>query len=350
MSENVLRPILYQQLQRRFGKVKVANRGIEMLAAYEKLPDGRLTLDLDKRKGYYPGEHYRVCCRYCQDTKFRLYVNHRWGLYDDKTKSRNLWLAHCMNDNCIDDLDRRQELYVDVLGSIGVRSDDIVVRGERLSAEAGEVEWPGRVHRLDQMHPDSAPCTYLRGRNFDPAFLGARLGVSYLVEAKPRYRYCEGRIIIPVYFGDKLLGWQARFVGEARDMPEGAAKYYSAAGMSRSCVLYNFDNARQYKYVVVLEGPAKVWRFGPEAVATLGKEVTGFQAELLARHWELVIVMLDPDAAAENEDLFEQLKERGQKVVRVSLEGLPAPDDMATHEARRLAFEAVAAAGYQLPK
>jgi DNA primase len=175
------------------------------------------------------------------------------------------------------------------------------------------------------------------------------MNVSYLVEPKPHLWYLRGRIIIPVYLEGKLIGWQARYLGEqpnlgkppSKDIP----KYIFSSGFPRSRALYNFDNAKQQPFVVVVEGATKVWRFGPEAVATFGKCVTSQQIALLAARWTKIVVMLDPNAEQESAELVASLKPYRQVVeVRPPVE----PDEMDTRTLRGLVFATAQKQGINL--
>jgi DNA primase len=173
------------------------------------------------------------------------------------------------------------------------------------------------------------------------------MGVGVMVTPVPKLDFLRDYVYIPVQMDGKLVGWQARVARHLPREDKKTLRYYLAEGTARSKLLYNFDRARKHPWVCVLEGVTKVWRFGPEAVATFGKVVTPHQADLLARHWRKVVVMLDADAAEEGEKL-RQVLARNCKVALVRLLPGQAPDEMTTQEVRRLAFAAAAEAGFEL--
>jgi hypothetical protein len=81
----VLNPTLYALLLQEFGQVGVAHQGYKMTMNYEydyEVHPPRLRLRPPEREY---GEYYKVNCPICNDTKERLWINHRWG---DQTRSR----------------------------------------------------------------------------------------------------------------------------------------------------------------------------------------------------------------------------------------------------------------------
>src|SRR5947208_1421278 len=91
-----LNPALYAALQRAFGQVRIVHADARMDAVYLPGPDGRLRLEVISA-----GEYLTVCCPFCNDTRFRLWINYRWGLRDVRTGTRNRWLAICYHEDCL---------------------------------------------------------------------------------------------------------------------------------------------------------------------------------------------------------------------------------------------------------
>lgn len=107
--------------------------------------------------------------------------------------------------------------------------------------------------------------------------------------------YFDGseRIIIPLWWNDKLVGWQARHVDAAGK----SDKYKNSPDFPRDQTFYNYDTTR--KRIVVVESPMSVLRHVhhvPDISATFGAEVTDQQIRLLQR-FENVMLWYDNDTA-----------------------------------------------------
>lgn len=151
------------------------------------------------------------------------------------------------------------------------------------------------VLRVKMPH-EAAPMTdrhkgYLKRRGFDPARLEREWG---LLGTGPTGIYAH-RIIIPIHDrSGRTVSWQARSISDAAK-----AKYLScpddkAAVPVKDC-LYGIEKVPG-DTVVIVEGPTKVWRLGPGAVATMGATVTSRQVKELSSFRRRVI-MFDADDA-----------------------------------------------------
>jgi hypothetical protein len=344
-----LRPELYHRLNDMpgLGGVVIANEGDEMRARVEPDPEtGRPRMELD-----WPGEYYRVNCLWCNDTRHRLWINHRWGLWVPQLKSDNLWLAVCYNQNCLATPGRARALANMVFHDFARgRRPDPVLPGRPPPAGAQqprEVVPAGpemyELHRLPLYHP---AVEYVRSRGYDHVWLGQTHQVSYCEAARPEFPLVNRRLVIPVYMFGRLVGWQARHLGEP---PDGVPRYWTMPGMKKSRVLYNYDTARGSDFVVVTEGPTKVWSVGDFAVATLGDTVSSFQVQLLMT-WKTVVIYLDGKAERKAQGLYDELR-RFPDVKRVLIR-LPhdrEPGDYTVRENRALIKSEAARQGVELP-
>src|SRR5262249_25633230 len=215
----------------------------------------------------------------CSDRRHRLWINHRWALYVPQLKTDNLWLACCYNENCLQSpglaLKLRDLVFDDFIRG---RDADPILPGQRFSSPLRQVRPAGLVYPLSSLQPDHEAVVYLRERGFDTDWLSRELQVGFCVEASPEFPMAGGRIVIPVTFQGRQVGWQARRLGDAAD--SGGPKYVTMPGMHKAEVLYNYDAARTSPFVVVCEGVSDVWSFGPEAVALFGKHISGQQLKL----------------------------------------------------------------------
>jgi hypothetical protein len=347
-----LRPDLYRRLctrahKCRFGEVRVMNEGVEMRATVEHdALYGKPQLNVIE-----PGEYLAINCPFCNDTRHRLWINHRWGLWDPRTQSKNLWLAICYNENCLNTYERLRALYNMVCDDItnGRRlTNDLVLKGTRPSRLAREMKPAGEcIYPLHSLPSDHRAKAYLRSRGYDPDRLGRQLHVGYCGVAYSDFPLADDRIIIPITFGGIWVGWQARYIGEP---PRGTPKYASMTGMKKREVLYNYDIAKAYPYVVICEGPTDVWRVGPAAVALLGKNLSTAQRHLIGTGWGggAAVVLLDGDAQAEARRVHDALGGLVRDRVLVQLPEGKDPGDFAQEDLWRLIYEAARQQGVDL--
>src|SRR5262245_37670023 len=101
----------------------------------------------------WPGEYYRVRCCFCNDTRFRLYVNHRWGRYEPAVRSKCLFLAHCFNEDCLARPGRARQLYDYVFDDFGdvTLPGDVIVPVKAAPRPPAPAEPPGRLVPLSQL-------------------------------------------------------------------------------------------------------------------------------------------------------------------------------------------------------
>ena len=302
MSMSPLNKTLFCALEQSFGEVLVADPGCAMVKRYSSDGQGRRQLD-----PISCGEYYRVRCPYCKDWKPRLWINYLWGVYDKQTKTRNLWLAVCYNEDCLADPDNLEDL-VEQTTWYGRRA-----RARRVQIAEGHSPPPGKpillpkdFTRLHQLPGDHPARQYVRQRRFDPVLLARRWAVGYSREA------CSwspaGRLIIPIFRGRKphlkYFGWQARAI-EEEDEP----KYYTAHGLKKSHVLYGLHRVADKGPVVICEGPTDVWRMGRNAIALLGKSPSQEQLRLIQEQLagRPLVVVLDSDAIGDAVSLTDRL-------------------------------------------
>jgi len=137
---------------------------------------------------------------------------------------------------------------------------------------------------------------YLKTRLFDPEQLERDWG---LLGTGPVGSFAH-RIIIPIVQEGKLICFQGRDItGKASN------KYKSCPDDKailpiKSC-LYGIDKARD-DYVVVTEGPTKVWRLGAGSVCTFGVVATDEQVKMLAKFQRRFVLFDEDEAGQEGAD------------------------------------------------
>lgn len=155
-------------------------------------------------------------------------------------------------------------------------------------------------------------------------------GVTF--NSKPFISSAE-RLIFPVRFRGEMVGWQMRSIpgtiyGDRADV----VKYYHL--FNKGSVLFNYDNAKNYQTVVLVEGVKKALKL-PNAVACFGKDVTETQVQLLSE-WPNIIVCLDSQDVAQaiGQRITDSLCSFGRKAINVNLGpyGYPSPDEMTSDQ------------------
>lgn len=310
MAHDPLCPQLHERLRKLFGTVKISNHG--QPATVLTVPDGQGST----RTIVKGGEYYLVNCPYCNDTRHRLWINHRFAEFP--------WLCVCYNEGCLEHQSRKDQLRLQLRLARGARLA-VLPADTKARDPLQAAEWPGECVRLTALPDNHHALRYLRYRGFDPVQLAERYDIRYCTRCGPEWVPALGRLIIPVYWDHKLVGWQAR---EVERSPRFAEKYWTMPGMPRRDLLYNFDQARAQPYVVICEGPTDVWRIGPSGVALFGKSASMTQVHLLQTLIDRrtpILVMLDGDAAEAAKELTRLLAEtRPHGVLRVEL--LPDQD------------------------
>lgn len=146
-------------------------------------------------------------------------------------------------------------------------------------------------------------------------------------------------LVFPVYHNKMFIGWQLRFIpGTPHGDRMGKMKYLHV--FKKGNCLYNYDNAKAYSSVVLVEGVKKAWKF-PNGVASFGKGISEQQIQLI-QTWDEIILMYDGDTKTQEQ--AKVLRDRialNRKCVNVnpSAYGFASPDEMTAAEAERIVFE-----------
>jgi hypothetical protein len=294
-----LNPDLYSSLLKRFGKVKIANEGQRMIVrtvadAFDMSKTKEMILD--------SGEQYKVCCPYCNDARYRLYISHMWNT---KANSRDQYgkykgLIFCQNEHC-DTYSFEDEL------KLYMREAPVLTHPHNTFLTIDltkDVQLPGKCVPLACLPPGHPGLVYIQRRQFDPAELTNKWGVNYCLGAEsdkdgfiPGTRIysnlVKNRIIVPIKRDGIQIGWQARAIDDIS-----YPKYYTMPGLPKSHILFNGDKAKDFKFGVIVEGVFDAFRVGERAVALLGKSMSYAQRMLAIAYWGEggCCVMLDDDA------------------------------------------------------
>ena len=327
----MLNPDLYARLKRKLGTVKILREDEKAVLQPYKL--GVLT-------EFRPegGEEYNVCCPFCNDRGFHLYINYTYGLKNYKGV-RKFATAYCFH-GCLDDPEKREALYSLLFGFSMPRhiKSSVAVFAEEDNTAPAEIIPPGKMILVSQLSDDHPAVDYLcNQRKFSKALLDY-YGVCYCYESQTN-PLAVGRIVIPIWFKNEYKGWQTRKLGDGK---AGGIKYCTAPGMKKSKIIYNYDMAIKQDYVVICEGVTDVWRVGSSGVCLFGKKASVEQIKLIKEGWKDkdICLLLDPDASKESVALYENLKVDCKNVSFVKLpEGVKDAALMEEEALRRLIDE-----------
>lgn len=145
------------------------------------------------------------------------------------------------------------------------------------------------------------------------------------------YTTSAERLVFPVFFQGKMIGWQMRsipgtFYGDRKDV----IRYYHL--FDKGSHLFNFEKARKFDEVVVVEGVKKALKF-PNGVATWGAGISANQMQLI-QGWDRIVMMLDGEdhngTQQRAKDFVEGLRMAGKTAINIDLRkySVTSPDDL----------------------
>lgn len=115
----------------------------------------------------------------------------------------------------------------------------------------------------------------------------------------------QERIIFPVKYNNKLVGWQGRLIYDervSRNNPKALTEPFGV--FKKSEYLFNYDSVLNKDYITIVEGPIDCCKtFKHNSVALLGKTISQRQFELIRKMSSLkrIYIGLDPEA---EKDIF----------------------------------------------
>jgi len=133
---------------------------------------------------------------------------------------------------------------------------------------------------------------------------------------------CMNRLVIPVYYQDELVSYQAA------DMTGRSDVKYRTAKNEINQFLYRWDMVDlSLGYLVLVEGVLDAWRLGGNTVATFGTSLTTRQRTLIVQSKVPCIVLCwDGDAWLHAKEEMEELQPYVDRIGQVSV-SLPVGED-----------------------
>lgn len=180
---------------------------------------------------------------------------------------------------------------------------------------------------------DSFPKThlnYLIKRNFDPEYV-INLWNLKATGHLGKYKF---RIIIPIYYKNKLVSYMGRDITGRSKTKYKACSTDLEARNHKHC-LYGAEKVKSSSLLVV-EGMTDVWRMGVNSVALLGINYTHSQLMLLAEYKRIYIYLDETEEQAQEQanKLCNELSALGKEAYHIKINKDCDPADLTQDEAR----------------
>ena len=341
MSVNPLNPLLYRLLLKKFDSVKISSEGCP--AHYQRVPDPFHPNRTVVQSSFW-GEYYCVRCPFCNDQRHRLWINHLYASEVFNGRRQLTFLAVCYNNHCMTAPGRVEQLEELIFGlGAHLRPHALPIKPVTEAIEPKTITAPGTIVSLRELPKDHEARQYVQARGFDPDVLADKFDVGFCATvdetASPA---CKGRIYIPVNHNGALVGWQCRGITD-----DAKPKYLNAPSMKKSALLYNYDQARQHSFVIIVEGVPSVWRLGAAAVCLFGKSMSMAQHNLIVKTWanKPIFLLLDQDAKFEMAQAATLLGKSGSKVIQIILPDTRDPADYSFSDISNMLLDRAAAEG-----
>lgn len=254
-------------------------------------------------------------CPFCPDPSTHLGYN----LNEPMGEVFNCW--RCGSHSAIDtiaeligiDKQRAKQIIHQYSGISEIEEPEILVGKKAF-------KYPPNTGDLDSIHK-----TYLTKRGFNPLHLTKQWGVMGIgpisIMDKKDHRF---RILIPVYWNDRIVSWQTRDVTGS-----GEPKYINCPKdrelIHNKNIVYGMPNLWT-RTTIVTEGVTDVWRLGPTAVATLGISYTPKQLITIAKNFDNIAVLFDIGSQAQEKanQMIKELRFMGKRAWNITVEDDPA--------------------------
>ena len=169
---------------------------------------------------------------------------------------------------------------------------------------------------------------YLEKRGFEPDFIFNK----YKLCCVNRLTDWKFRLIIPVYFRNRLVTWTGRDItGHAHIKYKHLSNEESILPIKST--LYNIDSVDQT--MILVEGPTDVWKIGDGCAATFGTKVTTTQLSYLSKKVQRLFILFDADAKTKANHFANQIAAYIPEVVVFDL-ATGDPADLSEQEVKYL--------------
>lgn len=222
-----------------------------------------------------------ACCPFCNDTNFHLGFNLETGY------------CHCWKCGTLNTI----EVISTILGVSKEKAKSVFLNyyqnGQASyrkfnkgsgKGTASKVFLPSNARNLLACHRK-----YLEGRNFDPDYLQEKykiVGTNHIGDYK-------WRIIIPIFYKNKLVSYQGRDITSKSTLRYKACKNELEV-IHHKNIFYDIDNTTKDS-IIIVEGIFDKWRIGDDCVASFGVSFTPEQVAFISKTWSRVFILYDRD-------------------------------------------------------
>ncbi len=333
---NPLNPDLYEVLKARFGTVKVSDAGAPFR--------GEIVVENGRRrfKQINGGEQYNVCCPFCDDTKFKLGIGHRWLTKPTPDTPMLTHNARCHRGRgCPVTEFAFYKEFLEALEDSDLRAAIVRLPTPVKPAEAVKVRLPEGLVPLDKL-PSGHPALQFLARQYkdlDPGYLAHHYGAAFVSTRDPYYKMAFERIIFPIYDGGKLVAWQGRSIE-----PKPETKWLFTTGFKK--VWYRRDVIPLNAFPIIAEGITSSIACGPNGTCLFGKSVDEDRARDMGARWRGCIIAMDPetflpDPRSDGKVCAHEVRDRLAKYVNGPIQMIKWPQEVLDTAARKLAYDAV---------
>jgi 5S rRNA maturation endonuclease (ribonuclease M5) len=284
-----------------------------------------------------------VCCPYCADTRYRLYVaiadgkkvKQGQGWCHNEGASHNFYELYRDLEN-LTDAEAHEHLYTDDAEPVYGKASTALAAYETKKVEQPvqdnlPVRWPAGyvpLYNLSEADFDKKLPAYVRERKLDK-----KLCDKYLLGYSTNDYQHAGRLIVPIYQNEILVGYQGRAMH-----PGIVPKYRFMDGIVAGEYLFNLDNVpSETTEAILVEGVFDVWgmiRCGyPNTIASFGKHLTPRGVKTLVGRFKSVLLMWDSDAKKEIVKLAEHLE--GMIELKVTFLAGKDPDEAEIEDVKK---------------
>ena len=262
------------------------------------------------------GREVHICCPFCGDHRYRLYIELNKGLvYCHNCNFKGTVVNLIQRVECIS-YTRATEIFMDVKGNMNIPLDiceslehKLLIGSNEYNLDKRAIPLPDEYQLLttsEQVLAKKA-IKYLQSRSITLSQI-QRYSMGFC--AMGEY---AGRIIIPIYEDGKLKFWVSRAIGNTQRLKEKSPSN-EPYQYGKSEVIFNIDTAaKKYHTAIISEGIFDALSWGDMGVSLLGKELYDEQFRVLMNYRELlydgIYIAVDSDAASRADIIAQRLSE-----------------------------------------